>query len=436
MDSVLVKFRVENYKQFETEQSLSMSAGPSRDHPSHVRDIKGDRILRTAAIFGSNASGKTNLIRAMAVSREKIVSGFQIDPMDYCRTDPGNKERPTAFEYVIELDGAFYAYGFEVMLTTGVVTTEWLNNISGKGKAMTVFSRRMDEIVYGPSLTQTEEKYFFVYSNEVRQDKTRLLLSTLSRMPDQGSGAFSAPMRVFRWFRDSLRFIGAGQPSGFSPDTKIGFSGRMIPRYGSGVTGIGYERMMPDESLLPKEILDNFVRMGSDPGIHSLEGSVTSPQGMFVLRMNHGGEPDVEKVVFDHGEITFDYREESEGTGRLMELLPVLDDSDTWDRTYVIDELDRSLHPQLTQKLIRDFGDLSPELKRQLIVTTHESRIMDLNLLRRDEIWFVEKGSDGTSSVYSLESFNERKDRRIDRAYLDGRYGAVPCFKAVFPDME
>ena len=103
---------------------------------------------------------------------------------------------------------------------------------------------------------------------------------------------------------------------------------------------------------------------------------------------------------------------------------------------YVIDEIDRSLHPQLTYKLIESYLRLVDKSELQLIFTTHESHILDLKLLRRDEIWFVNKNQEGESSLYSLEQYNERFDKKINKAYLDGRYGAVPLFDEIFPMKE
>ena len=102
----------------------------------------------------------------------------------------------------------------------------------------------------------------------------------------------------------------------------------------------------------------------------------------------------------------------------------------------MIDELDRCLHPSLTYKFVEIFLKLASKKEIQLIVTTHESRLMDFELLRRDEIWFVDKRKSGESNIYSLEEYNTRFDQKIDKAYLEGRYGGVPVFNAVLPIKE
>ena len=140
-----------------------------------------------------------------------------------------------------------------------------------------------------------------------------------------------------------------------------------------------------------------------------------------------------ERVVFEHDGRRFGFGEESDGTQRLYGLLPILEPGAGDDMTYVVDELDRSLHPLMTERFVRDFLGMAKGCRRQLIITTHESKLQNMELLRRDEIWFLEKDGDGVSRLYSLEDFNERSDRRIEKAYREGRYGGVPVFSTMFP---
>ncbi len=126
--------------------------------------------------------------------------------------------------------------------------------------------------------------------------------------------------------------------------------------------------------------------------------------------------------MFQHGadESKYEYGEESDGTQRVIELLDVIL-SDDEDKVFVVDELDRSLHPQMTIKFVETFLKFSAE--------THESNLMDLNILRRDEIWFAEKEQDNNTKLYTLEKFKIRYDKVVSKDYLAGRYGAVPVFK-------
>ncbi|MEA3458555.1 MAG: AAA family ATPase [Candidatus Thermoplasmatota archaeon] len=142
----------------------------------------------------------------------------------------------------------------------------------------------------------------------------------------------------------------------------------------------------------------------------------------------------VQALQFEHAknDIWFELNEESDGTQRMLDLVELIFAANSRsNKVYVIDEIDRSLHPQLTYRLIDTYLRLVDKSAMQLIVTTHEAHILDLRLLRRDEVWFVDKNTNGESSLYSLEQYNERFDKKIDKAYLDGRYGGVPLFDEI-----
>lgn len=137
------------------------------------------------------------------------------------------------------------------------------------------------------------------------------------------------------------------------------------------------------------------------------------------------------EILFHHNntDISFTFGEESDGTRRLIELLDIIY-NDSKNRTVIIDELDRSLHPQMTIKFVETFLKYSENLYTQLIITTYESNLMDLKLLRRDEIWFVERDIIlNESRLYSLEKFKVHNTKKVAKDYLIGRYGAVPIFK-------
>lgn len=140
------------------------------------------------------------------------------------------------------------------------------------------------------------------------------------------------------------------------------------------------------------------------------------------------------KVLHKNSQKYFDTYEESDGTLRILELIDILLSDN---KVFIIDEIDRSLHPSLTIRFVTTFLELLKEKNIQLIITTHESRLLDYKVLRRDEIWFTEKKEDCSTKLYSLEQFKDdaRFDRKIDKAYLDGRYGAIPIF-IDFPKVE
>ena len=321
-------------------------------------------------------------------------------------------------------------------LSNGTVESEWLSELHGS-RPTRIFHREKNNIHTDLNLNQEDNMFFKVYTAEANVNRNMTFMLIFSRTPINPKSQLSSIRMVLDWFSQSLRIVAAGTAP-FNRTKKINdFIDRSIARYGTGITSVKYKKLAP--SVYSQMISSDFVyslvaaNKQNKAGAYS---TVRLPNGIFTISMAPDGSPVVSKMVYEHDGVMFEYDEESDGTNRLMELLPVLDDSDVKGITYVIDELDRSLHPQLTQKFVRDFEALPSALKRQLIITTHESRLMDLELLRRDEIWFVSKDKDGSSELYSLEEFRERKDRKIDKSYLEGRYGGVPSFMDVFPNLE
>ena len=161
---------------------------------------------------------------------------------------------------------------------------------------------------------------------------------------------------------------------------------------------------------------------------------------MFIITfIKESDKYNINTIKFKHinnDDTLYGLDEESDGTIRLMDLIDILIDDNKEDVVYIIDELDRSLHPQLTYKFVEQFFKLTKGNNIQLITSTHESHIMNFDLLRRDEIWFVNKNNKGESNIYSLDEFNERFDRKIDKAYLEGRYKGIPIFDTYFPVKE
>ena len=185
---------------------------------------------------------------------------------------------------------------------------------------------------------------------------------------------------------------------------------------------------------LIKSIVSDLEKQVKKNEDNTVSVMLRSGKEIVIFKINDDDEIAVKTIEFEHKNTSalFALSEESDGTRRLLDLIEVLLTSNN-EKIYVIDEIDRCLHPQLTYKLIKEYLKVSETSQRQLIVTTHEAHLLDFDLLRRDEIWFVDKDAQGHSSLYSLEAYNERFDKKIDKAYLEGRYGGVPIFSSVFP---
>ena len=218
---------------------------------------------------------------------------------------------------------------------------------------------------------------------------------------------------------------------------------RIISAFGTGITGFELVDVAPEKVFgnMPKRMRDDLlseietriVEMKNNKELAGFGITMRSARDFFILNVDKDGNIGCRTIKFSHGKehVLFNISEESDGTVRILDLLEVLLSGKG--KTYVIDELDRCLHPSLTYKFVDTFLQLAEKRDVQLIVTTHESRLLDFDLLRRDEIWFVNKRKSGESDIYSLEEYNTRFDQKIDKAYLEGRYGGVPIFSTVFP---
>lgn len=205
----------------------------------------------------------------------------------------------------------------------------------------------------------------------------------------------------------------------------------MIAAFGTGIVHF----QMVDISA--EQVVSHLPKKGRDELIQILNNDVDRMKAdaeSELKGISHIIRTRKELFIITKNNILFELSEESDGTVRILDLLEIL--LADAGKTYVIDELDRCLHPGLTYKFVDTFLRLASQKNIQLIVTTHESRLLDFDLLRRDEVWFIDKRKGGESDIYSLEEYNTRFDQKIDKAYLEGRYCGVPIFSTVFPVQE
>ena len=427
-DRMLIEFKIENYRSFGEERKLSMRAGTSRIHSDHVVHSHGLDVLTFSAVFGANASGKSNLIRAMRDSRDKIVSNIGIPGNSWNRMDESNMNRTTGFEYVFSTESGVYAYGFELFVDSGIINSEWLYDITRND--VRVFERSVGRIE--TDLRDADyTNVLNVLTGLVGNGSEDLLLRTLAKMDNPEGTLFLASRETMSWFRDCLIVAMAGEDIRVSNDPdRDDIIRKVMTGYDTGITGTGYEEIEYPPANLPKDLreyLENGMRKGR-------VGIVRGPEDMLRFRYDNGYK--VDRVVFEHDGRKFGFGEESDGTQRLYSLLPVLEPGIRKGMTYVIDELDRSLHPLIVYRFVEDFLKIANDCERQLIITAHETKLQDMKLLRRDEIWYTDRNLKGNTDLYSMEEFRERVDRRVEKAYLDGRYGAIPRFNRYIPGLD
>lgn len=445
---MLMRFSISNFMSFASRRNengeilpteFHLYAGRTEQHRERVIHFGDRKVLKFCSVYGANASGKTNLVCAIDAGREIVLKTMEevVWRDDYCKSKKENADMPTLFEYEFTIGEKCYAYGYTVNLSKTQILSEWLYEIRGK-EEYAVYERDAVENRYyfDESIFEEEEnrRQFHYFLKDVNRIQTSLLLYEIKRrrLKERDFDIFS---EVFDWFKYSLVVV--------YPDTDLGASylrfsennaklGDVLNYFDTGITDYyrkpireeAFKEYFPDEKLA-RDILKKYEREGTA----KLKGIVNLGHTLIQIERDENGRRSINKLMFQHGtdEGNYEYGEESDGTRRLIELLDVI--LNDREKVFVVDELDRSLHPQMTIKFVETFLKFSEEKNTQLIITTHESNLMDLNILRRDEIWFAERGEDNSTYLYSLEKFKTRYDKAVARAYLAGRYGAVPVFK-------
>ena len=441
---MLIRFTVENLRSFAAETTFSMLPGRAQKHADHVlpTPAAGIEALRAAVIYGANASGKSNLVRALAFAREFVVAGVrprQLIPVEPFRLGADTAARPSRFEFEFVADEQVYAYGFVV--DSRRVYDEWLYVIRSARKEYPLFRRITGEkddvqITFGKNAvaSSADRQFFDFVARSVRPNQL-----LLTKMAEDNVGLFAPP---YEWFLATLTII---FPNSFARSIQLRvhkdqkFSQALTAFLQNMNTGVAEVCTTPVELDRVNFLLDLFEEELRPPAYAAGEGDgengtdrmlvLNGPDGRYLLhRDKKSGALQAYVLHTRHHAagkpVDFQLMEESDGTQRLFDLFPVLHSAEN--RVFVIDELERSLHPNLVRHFVRQF--LQSANSNQLIVTTHESMLLDLTLFRRDEIWFVEKSPDGASTMYSLEAFKPRHDLDIRKGYLQGRFGAIPVF--------
>ena len=432
---MLIRFTVENFLSFKDEVEFSMVAGRPRMHPEHVYRVpkrKDLRLLKAAVTYGANASGKTNLIMAMSFARWMIVRGsdeagsIRITPF---RLDSGNEKSPSKFQFEVVCDSTAYIYGFT--LDNEKIHAEWLYEMRPSSEKL-LFDRSTDESgnshvnLGNLAFTKEHGRQFLKFV----QSSTRADELFLKKTIDNNVAYFKD---VYDWFNLRLRLI---FPDGYSGVETAFMSESAFEETSSDLMdlfdlGIDSVRLKASDINVPSD-----VRRAALQAHRDLDEDVVIqfPINNTYLSISADNEVRTRKFMSVHSvphegrDVEFELTQESDGTQRLFELSTALLGllSGERDRVYVIDEIDRSLHPHMTRNILDIFLANGEGQPSQLIVTTHESSLLDLDLLRRDEIWFIEKDRYSASSVYSLEEFAPRYDMDIEKGYLQGRFGAIP----------
>lgn len=443
---VLIRFSVENFLSFKKTTEFSMVASKMTRHSGHVVNCKDKRILKGAYIFGANASGKTNLIKAVAFASSIVIQGLENISLDkkYFRIDPSCKNKPGVFQFDIFANGQFYSYGFALSYLDASIEEEWLYRIDND-KEYCVFLRSKDLESGMYNFTsdlqfkkETQKERFNVYSSDIsapKMRKTLFLSDVVMRSPDDEDDY--KPFRdVMEWFHHLIVIFPESKYSAITElvdnDDERTRLENLLNYFDTGIRTVSKKEIEFDKafSFVDDAVLDK-IKVDLAKKLKEEDKSAFIQQNSTLVEIKlKDGALSAYEVVSNHGnsEDLFEYSDESDGTQRLFDLIPIYQKT-LENCVILIDELDRSLHTKAAQEFINYFYKLTDNVTTQLIVTTHDSNIMDLDFVRQDEVWFVERQNDGNSTLYSLNRFKERFDKKVEKEYLLGRYGAIPIFR-------
>ena len=461
---MLVNFSVTNFLSFNQKTTFSMESGRVTKKLDHllIDQNTGKSLLKFSAMYGKNGAGKTNFIRAVSVLRNFILTGKlpQRAPILWCRIQNENETKPTDFEIEFIADGSLFRYRISIIFSTGVITNEELISISGN---------RHTKLFYKEN---SESPYVFHHSIKGKTGDIEVLSRTfgmngspfLFSINHNTSGFFNAnqqaaPLRnAFLWFKDTLEVIFPDQPLQETSllrykVCKDEFS-RLLKEFDTGIEEIklepvSKEKVFEDLDLRTQQklnlemvlftpfMLQNLPHQDEQQKDASLPNEIfystviRNRRNIFIITSEKDNMFHFYAMKFVHNiggkKIEFSMESESDGTHRLFQLLEILISKK--DKVYIMDEISRSLHPKLTIQFVKKYFSNATNRNIQLVTTTHESRIMSHDIVRRDEIWIADTNEDKSTKLFSLEDKQVRIDKVLDQNYMDNVWGGVPVFK-------
>lgn len=418
---MLLEFSVTNYRSFKDRVTLSMLANSSGEHEeTHVmpESSAAGRTLRTGIIYGPNGAGKSNLLEAFALMRDIVVkssekfTGEDLPAQPYL-FDTKTASEPTEFEVVFVEDGVRFQYGFS--FTARSIVAEWLFAFP-KGRAQRWISRETD-VSTGEQQKSFSEKV--PGQRSVWLDATRensLLLSTAVQLNS------TALKPVFNWFKKRTRVI---------------FSGVNYPEYTASICADPVKRRAVVDIMKAADFDIEDININKEK-FDTSKLPADMPDALKEQVLEKLKDQDVFQIhtlhrTSDGRSVPLELDDESEGTKKFFGLIGPWIDILGRGVCVFIDELHESLHPVMLRLLVNMFHN--PVLNchgAQLVFTTHDTSLLAQDFMRRDQIWFVEKSVETGSTLFPLTNFSPRKDREdLEKAYLDGRYGALPFVDAM-----
>lgn len=401
---MLIQFRAQNYLSIKDEITLSMLASNDKEHLEHlIPSTQKSSYLKSAVIYGANASGKSNVLNAFWFMVNYVLNSHEkqlnkLTERTPFKFDPHTPKEPSVFEVIFVAEGVRYAYGFSA--TEKEIVEEYLYRYPN-GRQAVVFERK-----------NTNDYRFTVdidlqNSLKERNSGNKLYLSTAANWN------YEVVKPVFEWFASCA----------------------IICKYSvADAYGLNADALRDDDY---RSVIASMLQV-ADFGIKSLDYKDTDNKFITTVARTLTGAFDnidaVHQVEGEDGQLvpyTLNMTEESDGTNSYFKLVGIVKKTLDQGSLLIADEMDAHLHPLLTKHIVELFNSEKYNPKgAQLIFTSHNTNLLDLDTFRRDQIWFTEKDEHtAATDLFSLYDFSVRKDTKVEKSYLIGRYGAIPFIK-------
>ena len=432
---MLIRFQVKNLYSFEEETEFNLLTNDSEHLPHHKKHCNGVDFLRLSAIYGANASGKSNFVRAIGLLQNIVKKGKIIDEVSDYKFKLSKEALTKPISLAIELLSNSKMYYYTLTFDQKKILNETL---------VETFKDKEDRIVFERSLTNERQEIPFIES-EVKNEKERMFLELLSDkllskdellltfLTQKYPNEYADINNVVEWFSDVLIVLNSnfkirGIAHKFDKhDSIVKFVNTFIPTLSTGIQRIEVQKKeIQGDSDDMKHLKDNIK--DDQEQLFTNTNPDTGEEITFVMEEND--KIFAKRIFTEHldkegHKVFFPFGWESDGTKRLLEYTPLINGVINAEVVFVVDEIERSIHPMMIKELIRKISS-DTSAQGQLIFTTHESCLLDQEILRTDEIWFTQKDKGGATHMYSLSDFNISNTANIEDGYLNGRYGGIP----------
>lgn len=430
---MLIGFKVKNYKSIRDLQYVSFQAGQVRINNDHHTEINNKKFLKFSCMYGANGSGKSNLISSIRLIQTILNNNVESIHKDlFYKGDKNLKNEISYFEYEFVIDNKFYSYGFEINLLKKEITSEWLMDMT-KSSGKVIFSR---DIVNGSIQSKFNRKTSIASSciDEMKKNNKELFLSEIVRrllIGGEIKEEYELLIKISNFFLIDMTIITPSEFKVMNDNILVNKEKilKILKKFDINIVDIiesssSFDEINKDMTDIDIKNMRNsinllFAKSSDENAVCTLKKG----NEVYLIKKNDN-EYIVSTIKYkhEHSDNLFNAYEESDGTIRIIDLIDIFFSEN---KIFIIDEIDRSLHPLLLKSLIKLY--LEENICNQLFITTHDINLLDLNLIRRDEVWFSEKNEKGITSFYSLEEFKQvvRFDKVISKAYMEGRFGAV-----------